>query len=247
MKKIIFGFLATSAILYLFSCSTDNNIEKENDINNSLFNKATNFELKENITIEKTTSKISQLFLNMGVVEINVVENGNLIEYDFTTKKMFGINGEGTDFKNYKITLSDGLISINSNSSIKLTIFENQPYIITPNYEGFLKTGEYLDNKDFILLYLFMNELITPETSKMDASNVVNGGGAGCTFGSTKYVYSTGFSRSVAEANLPGEIAHYTSGFNTLDLSGCRMFGGVDTSCVWGNHMCISTQAFCCN
>jgi len=247
MKKIIFGLIATFSFLYLLSCSTDNDIEKENNINNSLTFKTTNYQLKEKITIEKTTSKVSQLFLNMGVVEVKVSERENLTEYGFTTKKMFGINGEGTDFKDYKITLYDGMISISSNSNIKLTILENKPYIITPSYEGFLNSGKYIDDKNFNLLYLFMTELITPESSKTDASNINSVYSRGCSFGNTKYVYSTGFSRSVALENLPDEIAHYTNGFNSLDLSGCSMFGGVDTSCVWGNHMCVSTQAFCCN
>jgi hypothetical protein len=54
-------------------------------------------------------------------------------------------------------------------------------------------------------------------------------------------------SRSVAEANLTQEIDEYTNGFNTLDLSDCIAFGGVDTSCLWDNHACVSSQAFCCN
>lgn len=246
----------TFFLLFIFtllsSCSQDdnNNIEKsinDNFKTNSLSFKAPNYQLEEKITIAKTTSKISQLFLNMGVVEVIVSDRGNLIEYSFTTKKTFGINGEGTDFKNYKIILIDGMITISSNSNVKLTIFENQPYIITPTYKGFLKSGEYIDNKDFNLLYLFMNELITPETNKTDAGSSIGNAGGGCSFGNTHYVYATGGSASVAEANLPGEIAHYTNGFNTLDLSKCNKFGGVDTSCVWGNHLCLSTQAFCCN
>lgn len=247
MKKIGFGLIATFTFFYLLSCSTESNIEKDNDINNSFSFKTTNYQLNDKITIKKTTSKVSQLFLNMGVVEVKVTEKENLTEYSFTTKKMFGINGEGTDFKDYRINLCDGIISISSNSDIKLTILENKPYIITPSYEGYLKPGEYIDDKNFNLLYLFMNELLTPESSKTDASNIDNVYSRGCSFGSTKYVFSTGFSRSVAEANLPDEIAHYTSGFNTLDLSGCRKFGGVDTTCGLGNHFCISTQAFCCN
>ena len=247
MKKIIFGFIASLALFNIVSCTTDNNIEKKNTINNSLAFNKTNYQLKDKITISQTTSKISQLFLNMGVVEVKVSKMENFIEYGFTTKKMFGINGEGTDFKDYKITLNDGMISISSNTNIKLTIFENKPYIITPTYEGFLNSGEYINDKNFNLLYIFMNELITPESSKIDAGIIDNVYSRGCAFGNTKYVFSTGFSRSVSEANLPDEIAHYTSGFNSLDVSGCTKFGGVDTSCVWGNHLCMSTQAFCCN
>lgn len=242
---ILFFFLTL-----LSSCSQEDNNEK---LKNKSFSsssstfRTTNYQLEEKITIAKTTSKISQLFLNMGVIEIKVNNLEEMIEYSFTTSKMFGINGEGTDYKNYKITLNEGMISISSNSNIKLTIIENKPYIITPSYEGFLNSGEYINDKNFNLLYLFMNELITPETIKTDSSNIDSIYSRGCAFGNTKYVFSTAFSASVAEANLPDEIAHYTSGFNTLDLSGCRKFGGVDTSCVWGNHMCISTQAFCCN
>ena len=240
MKNTVFLLFA---FVLLCSCSQDenNNVISKNDTFK------TNYQLEEKSTIAKTTSKISQLFLNMGVIEVGVTNKEKMIEYSFSTKKLFGINGEGTDFKNYKITLNNGMISISSNPNIKLTILENQPYIVTPTYKGFLKSGAYIDDKDFNLLYLFMNELITPETSKTDASGIGSGSGGGCSFGNTHYVYATGGSASVAEANLPGEIAHYTSGFNTLDVSGCTMFGGVDTSCVWGNHLCISTQAFCCN
>ncbi|MCO6175206.1 hypothetical protein NHF50_09115 [Flavobacterium sp. NRK F10] len=231
------------------SCTQENSNDVKMSKSNVKLYKRDSYELDEKLTLEKSTSKVTDLFLNMGVVEINVNHSDSSIIYDFNTEKGFGVNQEFVDLKDYTITLSEGAISINSNPDIKLTILDDQPYILSSFYTGFVESEDFFNIKEFNILLFFMNEMITPEEIKTDAKLPASGGGisGGCSFWNTYYIYATGGSRSVAEANLPAEIAHYTSGFNTLDLSGCSAFGGVDTSCLWENHACVASQAFCCN
>lgn len=239
--KISLLVLFTVSNLFI-SCNTES--FEDNSINQK------KFELNSKNLLTKSSTLVSPLFLNMGVKSIKVIDHSDFLSYNFETVKLFGMNKENINFSDYTIILKDDLLFIESNPDLKLTILENRPYVITPIYEGFAEDIGFFNQIDFNILWLFMNEMILSLENKIDASTFINDNAyrAGCSFGNTVYVFATGLSRSVAEANLVDEIAYReTAAFNTLNVVGCSAFGGVDTSCLWGNHGCISTQAYCCN
>ena len=93
---------------------------------------------------------------------------------------------------------------------------------------------EINDNKVLLLLILlneFTNPVAMDEEKKVEPS---------CSYWDTYTAVTGGRSKSVAEANLASLVAGADS------LSDCTKLGGVDTSCIWGNHLCISSQSFCC-
>lgn len=90
-----------------------------------------------------------------------------------------------------------------------------------------------------------MKEITTEIEYKVNAQAAVNDfnlKSAACSFWNTYYVYTTGGSRSVSEYNIDYEVAAYSD-----ELGGCHEIGDVSTSCLWEDHGCVSTQAFCCN
>lgn len=220
-----------------------------NNLNDEIQN--AELELNSQVTLVKSTTYVSNLFLNMGVTGINVSSKTNSKIYEFKTEKEFWMNNQSIDLSKYKVILEHGKIHLESNPNFNLSLLDNQPYIISSNYSGFVESVDYFSNIDFNILMIFMNELITEDYLKIDAEALVNNNSSllekSCSFWNTYYVFSAAFSRSVSIANLQGEINNFTSGFNILDISDCTQFGGVDTSCVTQNHGCISTQAFCCN
>lgn len=135
------------------------------------------------------------------------------------------------------------MISLNSNSSLKLTLLDNQPYIIKPGYSGIMKnTSDDFKNVDLNVLLLFMKEMIITNDMKINAISLLNGElsqRGGCSYWNTYYVVASGGSRSVAETNLKDK--------DDDDVVGCREIGGSDSSCIWENHICVATQAYCCD
>lgn len=216
--------------LVLYACSKD-------DLNTKKFN------LIEQVTLTETTSNVSDLFLNMGVIGINITNDSKSTLYEFKTKKTFIFNGNSIDLSNYSILLEDEMISLNSNSSLKLTLLDNQPYIIYPGYSGLLNiTSDDFKNVDLNILLLFMKEMITTNDMKINTVSLLNGELSqqeGCSFWNTYYVVASGGSRSVAETNLEYK--------DDDDVVGCRELGAPDSTCVWGDHFCVASQAYCCD
>jgi hypothetical protein len=235
MKKIIVGlFSFLFIVVIVISCNDSYNENQKID----------KYELDKLVSLKKSTDNVSDIFLNMGVTEINVSHESNSVVYNAKTEKDFNLNGENIDLSNYTVILKEGKISLISNPSFELTIYQNQPYIVSPSYTGFTVEDYFMD-KDFNLLLLFMKEITTEIDCKISAQAAVNDfnlKSASCSFWNTYYVYTTGGSRSVAESRMPNEINEYSS-----SLGGCSAIGGIDSSCLWENHGCIATQAFCCN
>lgn len=97
--------------------------------------------LNKLITLKKSTDNVSDMFLNMGVTGLNVSVGHNYVTYNAKTEKDFNLNGENVDLSNYSVILKDGKISLASNPNFELTIYQNQPYIVSPSIQDLqLKT-----------------------------------------------------------------------------------------------------------
>lgn len=242
MNKIIKLSSLILVLSILFHACSEDSISTNEIISND-------FELNSELTLNKTTSKVSSLFFNMGVTSISVTKNNESTLYEFISEKTFFINGKSIDLSNYSVLLKNGMISINSTSNLNLTLFDGKPYVESSNYSGFLDSQEYFESVDFNILLLVMKEITTDNDVKIDSQKALNSiqNRASCSFWDTYYVYNTGGNLSVATAGLDDEIAEHSSGFNTLSVEGCSTIGDVNTSCLWGEHACVASQAFCCD
>lgn len=233
MKLKIKLSLLFFAFLIVFSCS-----KKENEITQNLvFN-----ELK--ITLTESTNYVSSLFINMGVTKIVVGNSKDELTFKCLSEKSFFLNSDEINLSDYEVTLNDNILSLKSCDSYKISMLNNEPYLITPIYEGYLSNvGEFIKNKEIVVLFIYLKEITTETNLKINSLSVLSEDKS-CSFLNTYYVFATGVSSSVASDNLAGEVGNYTGAGGRL--RGCTPIGGVDTSCIWDNHACISTQAFCC-
>lgn len=190
-----------------------------------------------------------QIFLNMGVTGISVTKTLKSTLYEFQTEKIFIMNGKSIDLSNYSVILEEGMISLSSNPSLKLTLLDDQLYIVKPNHSGLIESQDYFKSTGFNILMFFMKEMITSDKLKINAMDLLDDKlsqkSSGCSFWETYYVYSTGGSRSVSESNLDSQTELEESAGE--DVEGCRKIGEPDSSCVWENHGCVTTQAYCCD
>lgn len=215
------------------SCSQDTSLDNQS------------YELNKKTTLKETTSNVSDLMLNMGVTKVKVTNVSNSVLYGFDTAKGFWMNGEFINLSDHVVELKEGKITLKSNPTLSLSLLDNQPYVYSEEYTGFVKSDNFFKNNDFNVLLLFMKEMITEVSLKVDAQAIISNRiyqRQGCSFWDTYYVYGTGGNLSVSEANLQDEIQEYSS-----DLRGCRAIGEVNSACLWGSLACVATQAFCCD
>jgi hypothetical protein len=234
MKKILkltLGILTTLTIV--FSCSNETDL-----MNNPI---TENLELNQKIQLNNTTTMVSNNFLNMGITEVVVENKSKIVLYKVKTQKTFYLNGENIDLSTYNIVVENNFISIKNDNSFKLSVYQNKPYVVSGSYSGFPKSDFY-SNKNFNILLFFMKEIITNDEFKLNSKTFLKDNTqrrGGCSFWNTYYVYGTGGSQSVAQANLTSEISSY-------DLSGCSSIGGSNSGCLWAEYGCVSSQAYCC-
>ncbi len=249
-KVFKLSFLATILFGALISCSDENSSLEENTSSINEIKQRIQLNLSEQVVVTETTTFVSELFFNMGVTEVEVTRDNNLTVFRAITEKTFFLKEQNVDLADYPIVLEGEFLRLNnSNSTMRLSISEDRPYIESSSYEGFVEDNYFFNSIEFNVLIFFMNELTLEFADKFNATpatgNPTTGTQGSCSFWGTYYVYGTGISSSVAQANLQSEIDTYTGFFGPL--LGCSPIGGADTSCLWGNHACVSTQAYCCD
>ncbi|SHE38185.1 hypothetical protein SAMN05444278_101438 [Psychroflexus salarius] len=242
IKKFYFALLIS-----FISCSTSD--DEFSTFNHSNEN-TQSLELTKKNNIHKTTNVISILLFKLGVEKIIVDKtNNDLIRYNFKTFKSFITKGEFIDLSNYTIILESGTLYLESEPNYKISLNNGEIYLRTSPDSELIKQNNISDNISIRILKSFLIEMTASNEVKMNfqnhIDNIVTEKRVGCSFWDTYVVFSgvmPSSSHSLAEANLQDEIAAYAS-----ELSGCRKVGGVDTSCVSGNHACWSTQNYCCD
>ncbi len=240
MKNIFkFTVIMFTTLVVIFSCS------ENTDLIDTEFNNLKKLELNQKIELKETSTNISNNFFNIGVTKIVVKNTSKHISYKAKTQKTFYMNGEIIDLSNYNVILEGNSLYLENDNSIKLSIYQGKPYVISNSYMGFPKERDF-SNKKFNILLLFMKEIVTKNEFKLNASiQKTNLNKEGCSFWNTYYIYGTGGSQSVAEANLTSEIALYTESGGPLE--GCTSIGNSNSGCLWEEYGCVATQAYCCN
>ena len=244
MKKLNINILQAFIILFTISVffSSCSDVEFNYDSDNF----ENHFDLDRLTIVNETTNRVSDIFLNLGVTNIKVEKNLNSTEYSFETEKTFLINNENIDFADYIVIKKENKLFLNNDDSVKLTIKDSKPYLITNKSKGFLNDDKHFEDLRVNLLLIFMDELIKDNEIKIDSSIIFSDVETfGCSFWNTYTVYAFGTGRSVAEANLTYEINFYTG--SGQPLQNCIPYGLTDSSCLWENHACVATQNYCCN
>lgn len=228
-------------LLLLIGCNTDSDVVVQD----------LEFQLDELITLRSSTNMVSPHLYNMGVTEINVSNSGNNdLEYNFTALKEFGMNKESINMSDFTVIYQDNAIFLKENPEVKVSIYQNSPYILSPLHTGSMDSDYLYENKTINILLFTLKEITTAQGLKIDtkiALNEANLSGKACSFWDTYYVTASAGSRSTSQAKLVEETAYREGPYNTRNVHGCSKIGGPDTSCLWENHLCISTQAYCCN
>lgn len=229
MFRCIVVLSLLSYMVFTTSCSKEEKLENTNY----------EFDLKTSVTVQDNTYLVSSLFFKMGVTNIIVKPDNGSYKYSCNAQKVFYFNGDLINLSDYELELKNDFLSISGVDSYMVSLVNGLPYIITPEYKGLLHDAEDIvfDNALFILL-LYMNEITLSENKKGDFM-IEKIDIKRCSFWDTYYVFGMGLSSSTSADRLESEIDNHNMG-------SCSPIGSTDTSCIWGSHGCISTQAFCC-
>lgn len=224
------------AMSFLNSCRTDDSQTSIEEVSNL-----------------KSTDKISETLLSLGVKKINIVDG----EVKFETFGDFLYRDKAVNFSNYKIISNKGVLSTN-NSSLYIDSDGDVAYSNSLVKNQKLKEVNFKNqmNEDdliLILAYLELSEdVIGEETSKsvlgqkssyeeIKTNTAKFPGGGGCSFFSIRRAVGIGFTQSESNADL--WIA--TGNFAAIHMGeGCTSIGGVSHKDV--GFAVMSIQSFCC-
>jgi len=210
----------------------------------------------EDVSQFKTTNKVSETLLGLGVKKINV-EDGII---KFETFGDFLYRDKAVNFSNYTIVSTGGVLKTNESA---LFIDDDGDVAITnPSVEGKkLKDVNFKDQlkeDDLILILAYLelqDDIIDEETNgeilgkkisyeekqRQLSSDRFAGGGGGCSFFNIRRAVGLGFTQAEADADLwiaTGNFAAQHMG------EGCKSIGGVSHKDV--GFATISIQSFCC-
>jgi len=197
------------------------------------------FELNSKLQVQESTDLVSDLLFKMGVSGINVEKLNDQYKFNCITVKGFFLNGRYENLSDYDFILKDGLLSIDGKHKQKITVLNDQPFMISKDYAGSIEEfNKTVFDSEIGLLLIFLKEITL--TNKLKGNNHIEIiDPKGCSFWDTYYVFGLGFNSSASESTLDSEIERY-------DLSNCSAIGNASTSCLWGSHGCVSSQAYCC-
>ena len=235
LKPVLFF---TAVITIFCSCQKESIVENDQNIAFSLESRLT-----EKLNLKKSASEVSLFFQNIGVTKFLVNQiSDEEIEIFADSFKSFGLNGKSTSMSSYPVILKKDLLYLKNNKDYAVTIVNEKPYFINPDYEGPL-TEDLLENENNVVLLILLKELTFYNNNFINSSRNSNKEVQACSAWDTYWEISTGLSRTTAEANLKDAIA----ADEEIEEGNCVEIGGSDTSCSFENHGCVSTQAYCCD
>lgn len=231
------------AIIVFASCSKEESIVQEIEA-----------DLKSKITVNKSTSLVSEILYNTGLESITVNKKEKNLTYDFESKNKkqhqnLIVNGMYIDLFDKSYILENDYIYLNGNKEIKLTFVGNEPFVKSNNFTGYLRDNvELINDRNLIALLIVMNEITLNESSKFitlqDNNRNPNPPSIErpCSFWNTYYSVGIGLNSSAAWSNY-----HYNNqnDTNSGDLIGCEAIGDPEHTSLGVVH--YVTRAYCCN
>lgn len=238
MKRILKSVLSILAIgVLIYSCSQEEQINLESENLNNLE------KLSNRITLTETTSKVSNLFFNLGISKVDVTKENDVKNISLTSEKQFSFRGNSTNLSNYSVKVNDKIITLNEDNRYKIGIKNEKAYIITPDFSGFYDEANLSvkqNVKTFVLLG-FLNELVY-DKEKLDISKISNLAlRGGCSFWDTYYSVGVGITPTTAKADLQASMEDDISEGET---EGCTKIGG--PGAVSFTNETVYVQAWCC-
>jgi|TARA_B110000967_G_C18735638_1_gene484937 hypothetical protein len=238
MKQILkkaLSILAISAVIY--SCTQEDQIDLANENSNNLEI------LSSKITLTESTNKVSSLFFNLGVSEIDVKSEANKTLFSISSERTFNLNDNSINLSDYSVSVNEKLITLNEDERFKIGIRNNRAFIITPNYSGFYDEADLITKKNaktFILIS-FLNEILytKEKVSVSDNSNFAQRGG--CSFWDQGFSVGVGINNTSAQADLQASMEDDIAEGST---EGCTKIGKPE-AVPWTNGT-VWAQAWCC-
>lgn len=265
MKSISFYSLALVCLLFA-SCSKDDSKDKTNLDSTNITTSSTtsiDFDLERQIRVTKTTKYISKSMLKSGIIKLNFEQKGKRKSFKPVTVKNFELNENVRNFSDYNLIFENNFVFLKRNPNFQLSTIKDRIYIRSDKYTGFMDDSkEELLQKHGVLLML-LNEVITSSDQKIqvrqpeDPENPdpeyapSSGLPEDCSFMGTITRSYYGNTRSTAEAEASYQRAMAQELYNTSLTPGagsaCKPFGGIDSSCLFGNHGCVASYSVCCD
>jgi hypothetical protein len=237
--------LKITTILFLaltfFACSNDENLENFSE------NKLTSLDkeiFKQSITVKNNTTYLSSFLFKLGINQIIVSKTDKIYNYKLNSNNgWFNLNGERVYLEHLSFEWNDNGLVLN-NENYSLFSKEEKLFVVNRLKQTIEEFGtEHSKNTGLVLTALVLKEITLKNDVKADAG--LNSYRSSCSIWNTYVITNSGFTRSVAQAagDLEASLAGSLCG---MQGSSCSQMGSVDTSCLWENHLCMSSSTWCC-
>ncbi|MFZ4860861.1 hypothetical protein ACL9RF_01615 [Sphingobacterium sp. Mn56C] len=217
--------------------------------------------IKEKISIQNgSITSLSEYALKSGIYIITAEKKSDIITYSTKVAKTVILNAEKIDFSNFVFTLDKGELKLDNYS---LSLKNDELYLMTPLYEGFMKDGEnnnLIDTKTAALMLLYSEisknsnvqhkftytEFLAKSSAdyNIEQKSSVKKGDKLALFNNRQcglnHAVEFGWSKESAAADLAEQLS------DTDFYNGCTKVGGISTSCITDEHACMSSQTYRC-
>ncbi|NNF34008.1 MAG: hypothetical protein HKN68_07860 [Saprospiraceae bacterium] len=211
------------------------------------------YELDADLKVTTSTDKISKLFFNAGVAKIEVKEVNSSLTFtplisslEHFYNRAVLLNNHQVDLTDYTVSMESGSLHLNNDKSVRLTIKDKKPFVISDHFTGYLEGNHsMIQDREVSLLLIFLNELTMSSESKVvfeEEIREIDDNYRMCSFWDTYYSVGVGLNKSAAyanfEHNLLGDLTVGGMGQN------CTAIGPPEHTSLGVVH--YYTMAFCC-
>ncbi|QTY27802.1 hypothetical protein [Flavobacterium sp. CS20] len=259
-------FLTLIIVSIFFSCTEiAEDISVQNESNSTEYQfKNGGLNLDEKLTVNRTTTFISKLLINSGVIKLNVVRDNDAIKYYPTTLKQCYLDDELVDLNDYTLVVVNNYAFLERNPDFKLSFSNNNLFLNSNGFTGIVEDNHFdlFDNIDKKVALILLKEVTISEDNKFsviqpndpnnpgDDYTPIASASETCSWWNTITYTYFGNTRSVAESRA-GHQMELSQQLHDLGeqqgLNFCEPFGEVDSSCIWDNHGCVASYSVCCD
>jgi hypothetical protein len=194
---------------------------------------------------------LSEEFFKTGVNSIIKGKTNEGLIFSFETFNAFYFGSKKVNLKRYTVELKkDTYFLIDKENRAVSSLYSayiknNSVYLSTPFSKGMIEEmgNKIFEDQNVCVLLLFVRERMLEEKEKT-TFEIFKRNKKGCAVGDTYYSVGWGLSTDSSQSHLANVIKEAASegAFN-----GCTEISkDFTTSCAKGNHICVSTFAWCC-
>lgn len=198
----------------------------------------------ESIMVKNNTTYLTSFLYKLGINKITTTVNNDIYTYKLNSaKEWISVNGERIYLNDLNFTLNNNGLVLNNESNSLLSLEEKLYVVNRKNNSKKEFEPEDAENMSLILTALVLKEITSSNELKVNVEQ--NSYRSSCSIWDTYVITNSGFTRSVAQD--AGELeARLAESLCDMQGSSCSQMGSVDTSCVWENHLCMSSSTWCC-